>query len=93
MPVLAEVRAWRVVFGGEAHSGWLPAGAAVPPRTPKRELLLDVRIEYEEEGYLLVWMSPDRSEWGDTWHLSLADAKAQAEYELGIPPTAWQRPE
>jgi hypothetical protein len=35
-------------------------------------------------------MTPDGSEFADTWHQTLALAKTQAEYELGIPESAWR---
>ncbi len=92
MPIVAEVRGWRVVVGGEARPGGLTGHAAVPPRTPKREVVVDARIEYEDGDYHLTWMSPDRSERDTSSHETLSDAKAEAELELGIPLSAWQAP-
>ena len=91
MPVVAEIRGWRVV-SGPPDSGSLPVGASEPRQPARREVVVDVRIEYDEGDYYLQWLSPDRSERGEAWHQSLSDAKAQAELELGIPPSAWRRP-
>ena len=42
-----------VRFGGEEHSGWLPANAATPPPTPVEDALVDFEIYELEDGYTL----------------------------------------
>jgi hypothetical protein len=77
-------------LGGEEHSGWLPAGAAVPLPTPIHNVLLDVEIQFDGHGYLLCYSARDGSTSGDTWHQSLADAEQTAEEQFGIKPSQWQ---
>jgi hypothetical protein len=67
----------------------LPAGAAVPPPTPWREVWLTFEIEFDGSGYLLVVQSADGSVYGDTWHQTLADAHEQAGTTYGVPRSAW----
>jgi hypothetical protein len=90
MRVVAEVRGWRVVPAAERRAGGGRAGDAAPRAGPERAVVLDARIEYGEDGYLLSWLSYDGAECAEEWHQSLADAQAQAESELGIPKSAWR---
>ena len=55
--VLKKVEGWRVTFGGELHSGWLPPEAAPPLPRPTQPELLDITIEQEGggSGYLLIY--------------------------------------
>ena len=95
--VLKKVEAWPVTFGGEAHRGWLPANAATPLPTPVEHEILDVRIESEPGGYLLIWAahpSPicrDRlpPKVGDSWHETVEDAETAAEEKFGIGRGDW----
>lgn len=77
-------------FGGEAHSGWLPPGAATPLPTPVRHVLLDVQIQFDGHGYLLCYEAKDGSFSGDTWHQSLTEAEDAAAEQFGIGPSYWQ---
>ena len=88
-----------IKFGGEEHSGWLPAGAAPPKATPIVHAAIGFRIRETAGGYLLEW-SPEEGESvpaeppyaGDTWHQTLSDALDQAEVVFGLLPGTWQRP-
>jgi hypothetical protein len=77
-------------FGGEQHTGWLPAGAAVPLPTPVRDVLLDIEIEFDGYGYLLCYHSQDGTVHGDTWHQSLGDAEQSAAECFGVESRQWQ---
>lgn len=94
MRVLKQLRARRLAFGGEEHSGWLPEEAAVPRPTEIEEVFLDFRIvEASQGGYFLQWEGPEPRYTGDTWHRSLEDALEQARVSFGIEPEEWQTPE
>ncbi|MDB5340308.1 MAG: hypothetical protein JWN70_5927 [Planctomycetaceae bacterium] len=79
---------WR--FGGVAHAGWLPPGAAIPLPTPVRDVLLDIEIQYDGGGYLVCYTSQDGSVSGDTWHSSLAAAEQAALEDFGVQMSQWQ---
>src|SRR5437016_3147523 len=49
-----EVRNLELHLGGEEHQGWLPPGAAPPLPTSGRIAVVDVRIEEDGHGYLLI---------------------------------------
>jgi hypothetical protein len=95
--IVKKVEGWSFVFGGEAHSGWLPPGAAMPLPTPVEHETLDVRIEATDGGYLLIWtarLSPTCRELrppkaGDTWHQTLKDAEDDALESFGIQASDW----
>ena len=89
MSVVSRIDNFRTTIGGEAHTGWLPPGAAKPLPTPTREVVLTFTIEFDGSGYLLIVDSADGSVRGDTWHESVADAQAQAESWYGISRSAW----
>jgi hypothetical protein len=44
MAVIKRLMGVPVRFGGEVHSGWLPANAATPPPTPVEDALVDFEI-------------------------------------------------
>jgi hypothetical protein len=73
-----------VRFGGEEHSGWLPANAATPTRV--EDALVDFEVEEVEGGYILQWFSPNTGHHGDSWHETLEDALEQASIEFGLRP-------
>lgn len=77
-------------FGGVEHTGWLPAGAARPLPTPVRNVLLDLEIVPEADGYLLCWASHDGSIRGDHWFDRLEGALRQAEEDFGVGESLWQ---
>jgi hypothetical protein len=81
----------RVLFGGEAHEGWLPHGAARPSVTASREVVLEVTLESEGTGYLLSWV-PQAGESvqvcppfsGDLWYETLESACEAARDQFGV---------
>ena len=76
-------------FEGVEHSGWLPPAAARPLPTPIKQVLLDLEIVPESNGYLLCWSSDDGSVIGDLWFERLEDAIRQAEQDFGIGESEW----
>lgn len=68
----------QLVIGGEEHSGWLPEGAAMPLPTPVRNVVLDLSIEFDGSGYLLIHQSTDGSLAGDLWYPTLEEAQTAA---------------
>ena len=89
MAVIKRLLAVPVRFGGQEHSGWLPANTAKPPPTPLEDALVDLEIDELEGGYILEWFSRDTSHHGDSWHESLEDALEQASTEFGVRPEEW----
>ena len=77
-------------IGGQQKTGWLPVGAAIPLRTPTRDLLFNLDIQFAGIGYLLCYASPDGSVYSDTWHETLADAEEAARSSFGIVSTEWK---
>ena len=45
MAVIKRLIGVPIRFGGEEHSGWLPANAAMPPPTPVEDVLVDFEID------------------------------------------------
>ena len=86
-----QTRTQRVSFGDEAHSGWLPGGAAVPRATPRIDVTLEIAIEQMDGGYILSW-TPAAGESvestppfaGDLWFASLGEAQAAAGEHFGV---------
>ena len=76
-------------FGGEVHSGWLPANAATPPPTPVEVAVVDFGISEVEGGYMLEWFSRNTDHRGDTWHETLDEALEQAKLSFGLEPEEW----
>ena len=62
LEIVKRVSGVPVKFGGESHSGWLPAGAAIPLPTPVLDVLLDIEIQFDGSGYLLCYSSQDGQE-------------------------------
>ena len=89
MAVIKHLMAVPVRFGGEEHSGWLPANAATPRPTPVEEALVDFEVHEVEGGYLLEWRSRNTSHHGDSWYETLEDALEQASTEFGVRPEEW----
>jgi hypothetical protein len=89
MAVIKRLPAVPVRFGGEEHSGWLPANAATPPPMPVEDALVDFEVHEVEGGYILAWFSPNTSHHGDSWHETLEDALEQASTEFGVRPEEW----
>jgi hypothetical protein len=86
MAVIKRLLAVPVRFGGEEHSGWLPANAAMPPPTPVEDALVDFEVEEVKGGYILQWFSHNTAHQGDSWHETLEDALEQASTEFGVRP-------
>jgi hypothetical protein len=85
------IRARPTRFGGEPHSGWLPAGAPVPPPTPLTTVPIDFAIEgYGATGYVFSWRGPAREYSGEAWHMALEDALQDAESAFGIGRAEWR---
>jgi hypothetical protein len=90
MPIVEQVKSFQTALGGEPHTGWSPANAAVPLPTPVREIELDLTIDsIDGGGYLLIYETSDGSVRGDTWHVSSADAREQAQAWFGVPRDVW----
>jgi hypothetical protein len=79
-----------VRVGGTQHSGWLPETAAVPLPTPQRDVLFDLKIEFDGFGYLLCYKSQDGKLYGDTWHETLTEAEEVAAEMFGVRSEQWQ---
>ncbi|NJN70113.1 MAG: hypothetical protein HC801_07455 [Nitrospira sp.] len=77
-------------MGDEEHSGWLPERAATPERAPNADVLLNLTISSDGNGYILEWTDRDRTHHGDTWHETLDDAMNQAKYYFGIEAAMWE---
>lgn len=75
-----------------ANEGWLPDGA-IPP-TPPVPFAVDLEIRQAPEGIYLISRYQDRDSGevveSDTWHESIADAIAQAEWQFGVSGSAWR---
>ena len=89
MAILKRVLGLTIRFGGEEHSGWLPAGAAKPLPTPIEDVLMDVEIDSDPSGCFLCWTSRDGMRCGDTWHQTLAEAEAAGYRYFGIEQDQW----
>jgi hypothetical protein len=89
MAVIKRLLAVPVRFGGEEHSGWLPANASTPPPTPVEDALVDFEVNELEGGYILEWFSRNTNHHGDSWHETLDDALEQASAEFGVRPEEW----
>ena len=90
MPIIREIRGLKRSFGGRDQTGWLPPEAA-PPHA--EETTIDLHIAETDEGFYLVSESShSQFSGGDTWHQTLDDAMAQAEFQFGVKPSEWQSP-
>ena len=88
MSVVRRRRGWKV-RGGD-HAGWLPVDAATPLPAPVREVTLEVQIEDDGAGCLLLHVADDRSTFGDTWHETLEAAEKAALEDFGLRPSDWE---
>lgn len=93
MVVIKRLSGVPILFGGEEHSGWLPADAVTPPPTPVEKAMVDFEISAAGGGYLLEWHSQNTNHRGDLWFETLEDAMVQAKIDWGIPPDRWQSAE
>ena len=62
MQVVARINNRSITFGGE------------PPNTPARSAIVDIRIENDGHGYLLICEFRNTPDSWDTWHGTLEDA-------------------
>ncbi|SIO61381.1 hypothetical protein SAMN05444166_6743 [Singulisphaera sp. GP187] len=91
MSVIKRVSGVSYVYGGEPHRGWLPPGAAIPLPTPVHRVTLDITIEEEGPGYLLIITAQgDSSFASDSWFDTLTGAESMALEWFGIAPDQWQ---
>ena len=49
-----------------------------------------VEIQYRDGGYFLLYFDAANDCFGDSWHSSLEEAKAQAKFEFGIEERDWE---
>ena len=89
MAVIKRLMGVPIRFGGEVHSGWLPANAATPPPMPVEDALVDFEIDEVEGAYILEWSSRNTNHHGDSWHETLEGALEQASTEFGVKPEEW----
>lgn len=89
MVVIKRLSSVPIRFGGEEHSGWLPANAVTPLPTPVEKALVDFEISEVEGGYILQWYSRNTSHRGDLWFETLEDALEQASIHWGIQSQEW----
>jgi hypothetical protein len=90
LEAIRRIEGLQVRVGGEPHSGWLPAGAAQPLPTPVRDVVMDLEIQFDGDGYLLCYASRDSSIYGDTWHKSAQEAEQAAADSFGADPSLWR---
>jgi hypothetical protein len=88
--IIERISALPVRFGGVEHSGWLPPGAAKPLPTPIEDVLLDLDIVEEDDGFLLCWSSGDGRHKGDRWFERIEDARREAAEAFGAEQSLWQ---
>ena len=58
-------------------------------RRSPMQIASHVEIEVHPNGVFLIRFTEDRRVVGDTWHLTVEDAKHQAEFEFGASLGAW----
>lgn len=90
MVLIKHLPAVPVRFGGEEHSGWLPANASPPLPTPVEVAVVDFEISEVEGGYIFEWHSRNTSHRGDLWYETLEGALEQASIDWGIRPEQWR---
>ena len=89
MSTVKRVEGLELQLGGSDHRGWLPAGAAEPLATPVRVAIVDVRIDFDGFGYLLICESRNTPDSWDTWHETQLEAEEAARAKLDIQPADW----
>ena len=73
----------------EPTDGWRPPGSA-PYASQPTSFDVELTISQAPEGVFLVAASADPSfVGGDTWHPSLEEAMAQAQFQFGVPNSSW----
>lgn len=80
--------------GGHHHTGWLPDNAILPEDAPIVERTLEVEIQDDAFGFLLIWRDAKNDSFVcDTWHESFEKAKQAANEYFGIDEDDWQVPD
>jgi hypothetical protein len=88
--VVKEIRGLKRVFGGSDQAGWLPPEATAPRA---EQTTIDLQIVQKDEGFFLVsHSSHPHFGSGDTWHQTIDDAIAQAEFQFGVKRSEWKPP-
>ncbi len=90
MKVIKKIINFKVITGGEQHTGWLPLNASKPQPTPVRAVFLNITIESDGFGYLLCYTSSDGSIVGDFWYEHLEDAESAAFEYFGVISNDWK---
>jgi hypothetical protein len=83
--VLKAIVVVRICGSGNAWKVGEPSDSAAQAR--ERPVTLEIQGD-AKNGYHLV-MSPEGCFTADTWHESIADAKATAEELFNVPPDGW----
>jgi len=89
MDVLKNAIGIKHTWGGEEHSGWLPAGATTPGPTREVEDVLVVQIVHDGGGFLLIWTGTKTGKAGDSWFETAEQAEQAGLEYFGIPASAW----
>jgi hypothetical protein len=87
--VRREKRGWPVSVVGTQATGWKPVDPRTAPVQTSRRVLMDVRIDEDAGGYLLVYAADDGSVYGDTWHATLEEAEQVAEELFELRDSDW----
>jgi hypothetical protein len=74
---LGDQSAWRVALPGD------------PTWELGRDVDLDVWIEDDDSGFLLLCSTRDRDLYFDTWHRTIEEARAAAAEVLGLKASDW----
>jgi|SRR5581483_1243555 len=93
-----RVDRWTWSVPAKVHRGWLPAGATMPADLPGAHLELQLNIQPEGAGWLLVWKLSDPRQaipgnnmrGGCSWHETAEAAFAYARSSFGVPRSAWR---
>lgn len=89
MSVCREKRGWPVSVVGTQSTGWKPVDARTAPVETSRRVLMNVRIDEDAGGYLLVYAADDGTVYGDTWHTTLEEAEHVAEELFELRESDW----
>jgi hypothetical protein len=74
--------------------GWLPDNTILPEDAPIVERTLEVEIQEDVDAFILICFDVNNGLFiGDTWHVSLEEAKRQAKDYFGIEEDDWQSSE
>jgi len=87
--ICREKRGWPVSVVGSQAAGWKPVDPRTAPVETSRRVLMDVRIDEDAGGYLLVYAADDGSVYGDTWHATLEEAEQVAEELFELRDSDW----